>query len=141
MANTYTTQGKQRNGVQFCQATAGSGPTYSASRYVGQSLSVDDSTVAIAAADVAANTGGAITNFYAFAQDATSTAVGTTVTVTGTVPAAQFNGFTIKRILVHDQIVGSVTASSVTAVCGIDGQSIVKNSGFALTLAVTIVVA
>lgn len=98
-------------------------------------MSFDDSTVAVAAADTAANTGGAITNFQGNALDSTPTspaaATPHVVTHLCTLTTGQFNTFVVKRILAHNS--ASPTASSTTLISGVDGFSLTKQSTFSLT--------
>lgn len=129
MAAIITTKGKLRCGQQTFEST-----NYNAARNV-QVLSIDDSSVAIAAGDTAANSGGAITNFFDQAFDATPTESSTIITTVTTIGTANGN-FTIRRILLHDDTAANVTSSSSTLFGGIDGQSLTKTSDF--TIAFTI---
>lgn len=135
MAALVTNSGLQRIGVQASQAS-GSGVTYASDRHI-QVMSVDDSTNAIVATDDAANDGGAITNFFDKVFDATPTRTGEVISHVCTLAAGEAN-FTIRRILLHDDDAGTVSASSTTLVGGIDGQALTKTSDFSLTITVTI---
>ena len=97
-------------------------------------MSVDDSAVALAATDTAANSGGAVTNFFDKVFDSTPTRTNQEISVTTTYATGEAN-FTIRRILQHDNTAANVTASSASLVGGIDGQSLTKTSDF--TLAIT----
>ena len=98
-------------------------------------MSFDDSTVAFAAGDTAANSGGAITNFQGNALDSTPTGSAATtpyvVTHLCTLTTGQFNTFTVKRIAAHNS--NAPTASSTTLISGVDGFAITKQSTFSLT--------
>lgn len=133
MASIVVSNGLQRIGVQSSQAT-GTGVTYSATRHI-QVMSVDDGTVAFAAGHTALNSGGAITNEYDQAFDSTPTRTNQTITHIMTIGTGNGN-FTIKRIAMHDNVVGSVDATTATLVCGVDGQTLGKTSDF--TLAITL---
>lgn len=130
MASIVVNNGLQRIGVQASQATAGSGPTYDAARYI-RTISVDDSSVAIAATDDALDDGGAVTNQTDVASDA-ATRSGQTITHSGTFGTGVAN-FTIRRITLHDDTTTNVTTSSTTLVGGVDGQSFTKTSDFTFT--------
>lgn len=132
MTATFANQGLQRIGINASQATA-----FSSSRYF-RTMSVDDSANAITATDTAANSGGAVTNFYDQALDATPTRSNQTITHVMTVPTGSGN-FTIRRILMHDDTAANVTTSSTTLGWGIDGQTLAKTADFtiAFTLRLT----
>lgn len=98
-------------------------------------MSWDDSSNALAAGDTAANSGGAVTNFYDQAFDSTPTRSSQTITHVSTIPVGSGN-FTIRRILMHDNTAANVSSSSASLVCGVDGQSLAKTSDF--TLATTL---
>lgn len=105
---------------------------YNAARNI-QTLSVDDSTNAFAAGDTALNTGGAVTNMFDQAFDATPTESGQTVTTLTTIAAGSAI-FTIRRIAFHDDTPGNVTTSSTTLVGGVDAQTIAKTTDFSLAI-------
>lgn len=136
MANLVVRQGLVRIALNGSQATG-----YSSSRYV-RTLAIDDSSNAFAAADTAANTGGAVTNFFdvalSSAVQATTTFTNDTIRHTATIPAAS-GAMTIRRISLHDDTTANTTSSSTTLIAGIDGQSLVKNTTFALTLVVDLI--
>lgn len=129
MATLVVNKGLIRAGQQTFQST-----NYNVARHV-QVLSVDDSSVALTATDTAANSGGAVTNFFDQAFDATPTESGQVVTTVTTIPTGSGN-FTIRRILLHDNTAANVTSSSSSLFGGIDGQSLTKTSDF--TIAFTI---
>lgn len=101
-----------------------------------QSMSVDDSTVAFAAGDTALNSGGAVSNEADANFDVTPTRSAQTTTHTATFGTGV--SLTIKRIALHNAVASSVTTSSTTLFGGIDGQSLVKDSGYSLVIKVTI---
>lgn len=129
MASLIVNRGLLRIGQQASEST-----NYNAARNI-QVMSVDDSANALAAGDTAANTGGAITNFFDKVFDATPTESSQTITHIMTLATGEGN-FTIKRILLHDDTTGNVTSSSTTLVGGVDGQTLTKTSDF--TLAITL---
>ncbi len=129
MASIVVNRGLLRIGQQASEST-----NYNAARNI-QVMSVDDSSNALAATDTAANTGGAVTNFFDQVFDATPTESGQTITHIMTLATGNGN-FTIRRILLHDDTAGNVTSSSTTLVGGVDGQTITKTSDF--TLAITL---
>jgi len=98
-------------------------------------MSFDDSTVAFAATDTAANSGGAITNFQGNALDSTPTGPAATtpyvVTHLCTLTTGQFNTFTVKRMAAHNS--NAPTTSSTTLISGVDGFAITKQSTFSIT--------
>jgi hypothetical protein len=101
-------------------------------------MSVDDSNTAFAAGNTSL---GSPTNEFDAALDSTPTRSGQTVTHIMTVPAGSFNGFTIKRIALHNDTAANVTGSSATLIAGIDGQSLAKTADFAVTLTLRILYA
>lgn len=132
MAAIVVTRGKLRIGQQASEST-----NYNAARNI-QVMSVDDSSVAFDAADTALNTGGAVSNEFDAAFDATPTeAAPAVITHVMTVPTGSGN-FTIRRIALHDDVAGTVSTSSTTLVAGIDGQSLTKTSDFAIVFTLTI---
>lgn len=135
MAAIITNPGLQRIAAQASESTGG-GKSYDAARNI-QVMSVDDSAVAIAATDDAANDGGAITNFFDKVFDSTPTLSSQTVTHVTTFATGEAN-FTIRRILLHDDAAGNVTASSTTLVGGVDGQAFTKTSDFSVAITLTI---
>ena len=132
MADRIVTQGLLRTGQQTFEST-----NYNAARNV-QTMSVDDSTVAIAAGDTAANSGGAITNFFDKAFDATPTETAPAVITCQTTFTTAQAIYTIKRILLHDDTAANVTASSTTLYGGIDAQSLVHTADFQLVITVRV---
>jgi hypothetical protein len=98
-------------------------------------MSFDDSANAFAAADTAANSGGAITNFQGSALDSTPTGSAATtpyvVTHLCTLTTGQLNGATVKRFAAHNS--STPTASSTTLISGVDGFSFAKTSSFSMT--------
>lgn len=96
-----------------------------------QAMSADDSAVAPTATDTAANSGGAITNFFAQTFDSTPTRSGQVITWVATVAASNAN-YTWKRIFIHNAASGSVTASSTTPIGATYGLSLTKTSDFAI---------
>lgn len=132
MAKKIVNRGLLRFGQQSSQST-----NYNVARYI-RTMSVDDGTVAFASTHTALNSGGAITNEYDQALDATPTESGTaTITHVCTIPTGSGN-FTIKRIALHDDTAANVTTSSTSLVCGIDGQTLTKTSDFSLAITMTI---
>lgn len=126
-------RGLLRIGQQASEST-----NYSASRNI-QVMSVDDSTVSFAAGDTALNTGGAVSNEFDAAFDATPTESGTaTITHVMTIPTGSGN-FNIKRIALHDDAAGTVSTSSTTLVAGIDDESLTKTSDFTMAITLTLV--
>lgn len=125
-------QGLLRVGAQTSEST----PTYNAARNI-QTMSVDDSTVAFASTDTALNSGGAVTNMFDQAFDATPTESGQSITHVATIPTGSGN-FSIKRIALHDDTAANVTTSSTTLFGGVDGQSITKTSSFSLAITMTL---
>lgn len=105
-----------------------------------QSMSVDDGTVAFAAAHTALNSGGAITNEADVDFDSTPTRAAQTTTHVATFGTGVAN-FTIKRIALHNAAAASVTTSSTTLVAGVDGQSLTKTSSFSMLFRMTIALA
>ena len=100
-------------------------------------MSVDDSTVAFAATDLALDTGGAITNEADADFDSTPTRSGQTISHVSTFGTGVAN-FTIRRIALHNQNAANISSGSATLVAGVDGQSIVKSSDFSLTITLKI---
>lgn len=135
MAGLVVTNGLQRSAVQTAQATSGSGPTYSASRHV-QTMSVDDSTTALAAGHTAANSGGAVTTYF---DKAISSATRTGQVVTFVMALAAGEGaMTIRRILLHDDTVANCSSSSTTLFGGVDALSLVKDTTFTLSISLDV---
>lgn len=125
-------RGLLRIGQQASEST-----NYSDTRNI-QVMSFDDSTVSFAATDTALNSGGAVTNEFDVAFDVTPTESGTaTITHTATVPTGSGN-FTIRRIAVHDNVAGSVDATTTTLVGGVDDKSLAKTSDFSMAASLTI---
>lgn len=131
MAAIIVNQGLIRLGKQAFQST-----NYNVARYV-RTMSFDDSTVAFGATDTALNSGGAVTNEYDQAFDATPTESSQTITCACTIPTGSGN-FTIKRIALHDDTTTNVTTSSTTLFGGVDGQSLTKTVDFTMTVTLTI---
>lgn len=134
MADIVVAQGLQRDAVNSDRAT-GTGVTFASERYV-RTMSVDDSSIAFATGHTALNSGGAVSNAFDAAFDATPTRSNQTVTEVMTVPTGSGN-FTIRRIAGHDDTAANVTTSSTTLHWGIDGQSLTKTSDFSLAITVT----
>jgi hypothetical protein len=137
MAAKIVNNGLQRIGVQASQATSGAGPTYNASRHI-QTMCVDDNSNAFAATDADLDRAGSltITNHHDVTI-ATPTRSGQVISHVGTFASGVAN-FTIRRISLHDNAIGSVDASSDTLVAGIDGQTFAKTSDFSLVFTLTI---
>lgn len=131
MTALIVNRGLLRIGQQASEST-----NYNASRNI-QTMSVDDSSNAFAAGDTALNSGGAVTNEFDAAFDATPTESSQTISHVMTLGTADGN-FTIRRIALHDDTSTNVTTSSTTLVAGIDGQSITKTSDFTMEITVTI---
>ena len=131
MAAKIVNRGLLRIGQQASQST-----NYNVARYI-RTMSIDDGTAAFAAGHTALNSGGAITNEYDQAFDATPTEASQTITHICTIPTGQGN-FTIRRVALHDDTAANVTTSSATLVAGIDGQSLTKTSDFSLAINLTI---
>lgn len=125
MASITVNQGLIRCGKQTFEST-----NYDAARNV-QVGSVDDSSNAFAAGDTALNTGGAVSNMYDMAFDATPTESSQTITCVYTIPTGSGN-FTIRRLAEHDDTAANVTTSSTTLFGGVDGQTLAKTSDFSL---------
>ena len=124
------------NGLNRIADSASHTAGYGATRFV-QTLSIDDSAVAFAAADTALNTGGVVTNEFDQVLDATPTRTGQVVTHVCTIPTGS-GDFTIKRIALHDDTAANVTTSSTTLVAGIDGQALTKTVDFTMAITVTL---
>lgn len=118
MASIVPNQGLQMIGDR-ASAVAGAGAAI-------DRMAVDDKAVAFVAGDT---TLGSPTNIQANLLDSTPTRAGQMVTHVMTLTTGQFNGFTVKRISLHN---GAVTGTSATLIAGVDGQSFVKASGFSL---------
>ena len=97
-------------------------------------MSFDDNTVSFAASQTSCASGGASPHFQGNALDSTPTggaaASPYVVSHVCTLTTAQFNTFTVKRIALHNS--ATPTDASTTLMFGIDGWSLLKNSGFAL---------
>lgn len=106
-----------------------------------QSMAWDTGTTgtnAFAAGDTALNAHAAVT-VIAKAFDATFPSLsGQVVTCQATLATSDFNTNTIGRVSLHLAASGSVSSSSTTLYGGIDQQSIVKTSDFALVTQVTV---
>ena len=98
-------------------------------------MSFDDSATAVVNTHTAANSGGAPTNFQGVAFDSTPTspaaATPHVVSHLGTLTTAQFNTFTIRRVMLHNS--AAPTTSSATLIAWIDGLALTKASTFSLT--------
>lgn len=128
MANRIVTQGLLSIGQNFSRST-----NYNTARYC-RSMSVDDSSNALAAGDTAANSGGAVTNFFVSDFDATPTeAAPAVITHIMTLSVAEAV-YTIRRILLHNNAAASVTSSSTTLVGGTDGQALAHTADFTLEI-------
>lgn len=133
MAAKIVNRGLLRIGQQASEST-----NYNAARNI-QVMSIDDSSNAFAAGDTTLDAGGAVSNEYDAAFDATPTETGTaTIVHEMTVPTGSGN-FTIRRIALHDDTATNVTTSSTTLVGGIDAQALTKTSDFSITFTVNIV--
>lgn len=132
MANLIVNNGKQRFGCQAFRATAGAGPTYNVNRHV-QTMSVDDSAIGLAAGHTALDSGGAVTNMFDAAFDATPTRSGQSITMVMTIPQGSGN-FPGRRFCEHDDTPANVTVSSSTLIGGADGQSLTKTADFTETV-------
>lgn len=102
------------------------------------SMSIDDSSVAFAATDTALNSGGAVTTEADADFDSTPTRASQTITHIATFGTGVFNGATIRRIALHNAAAASVSSSSTTLVCGVDGQSLAKTADFSVTITLKI---
>lgn len=131
MASRTVNRGLLRILQQAYQST-----NYNVARFV-RTLSVDDSSTAFAQTDTALNTGGAVTNEYDQAFDATPTELGQSVSFTTTIGTGNGN-FTIRRICTHDDTTTNVTTSSATLVQALDGNAFLKTSDFSLAITLTI---
>lgn len=129
MASLIVNRGLARIAAQSTQATTGAAG-YSATRHI-QTMAWDDSIIPFAAADLALNTGGAVTNEVDQAFTSLPTISGQTVTMTSSL-ATGVGNFLIRRISVHDDTAANMTTSSATLVSGIDGQSLQKTSDYVL---------
>ena len=101
-------------------------------------MSCDDSSTAFAQTDTALNSGGAVTNEVDQNLDAATTRSSQTVSHVMTLASGTFNGVTIRRIALHDDVTANVTTSSTSLGAGIDGQTIAKTSDFSLAITVQI---
>lgn len=125
-------RGLLRIGQQASEST-----NYDAARNI-QVMSIDDSTVDFAATDTALNSGGAVTNEFDAVLDATPTETApATITHVMTVPTGSGN-FTTKRIALHDNVAGSVDATTATLVAGVDSKSLGKTSDFSMAITLTL---
>lgn len=132
MANRIVTRGLLRIGQQASEST-----NYNAARNI-QTMMVDDSTVAFAAGDTAANTGGAVTNAFDKVLDATPTeAAPAVISHVMTLLTTDYNQ-TVKRISLHDDVAATVTTSTSTLVGGVDAQSLLKTTDFSLAITLKI---
>lgn len=132
MASRIVTRGLLRIGQQASEST-----NYNAARNI-QVMSVDDSSVALAAGDTAANSGGAVTNFFDKVFDATPTeAAPAVITHVMTLTTAEAI-FTIRRILLHDDTTTNVTSSSTTLVGGVDAQTLTHTADFQMIITLRI---
>lgn len=102
-----------------------------------QAMSVDDSAGAFAAGHNNLDGAGAVGNEFDADFDATPTRSGQQISHVMTIPSGSGN-FVIRRVALHNAPAASVSASSVSLVAGIDGQSITKTADFALTVTVRI---
>lgn len=136
MGSIVSDNGLQRMAVQTSQATAGAGPTYSASRHI-QTMSIDDSATGF---NSTTTTLGSPGNEYDAAFDATPVRSGQSVPHTMTVPTGSGN-FTVRRTALHDNTPANVTGSSATFCAGVDGQSLTKTSDFTMGITQTLVYA
>lgn len=127
MASLVVNQGLQRCGKQTFEST-----NYNAAREV-QTGSVDDSSTALAAGHTALNSGGAVTNEFDVARDATPTESSQTIIFVYTIPTVSGN-FTIRRLCEHDDTAANVTTSSTTLFGGVDNQQLTKTSDFSLAV-------
>jgi len=131
MSSLCFNNGLQRIGVQSSQATSGSGPTFNAARQI-QVMSWDDSSSAFSAATT---TLGSPANEFDAAFDSTPTRTNQTVAHVMTIPTGSGN-FTGRRTALHDDTAANVTGSSATAVSGVDGQILVKNTDFSIAITI-----
>jgi hypothetical protein len=131
MASLIVNQGLQRIGIQASEATS-----YNDARNI-QVMAVDDATEAFLAADTKMNDGTGFTQEFDAVFDATPTRSAQTISHVMTIPTGSGN-FTIRRVSLHDDTAANVTASSLTLVGGIDGQSLTKTSDFTLAITVSI---
>src|SRR5687768_3784653 len=91
------------------------------------SMSADDRSVAFTAADT---TLVSPTNLFKANFDSTPARTNETMRHTMTIPAASFNGVTIRRLALHNEDQASVTGASATLVAGVDQLTIVKSADF-----------
>lgn len=136
MASVVPLNGLQRIGVQASQATAGAGPTYSASREI-QVLAVDDNSTGFGSGNTALDDVGTVTNEADAAFDNTPSRTDEIVTHEATFSTGVAN-FTHRRVSLHDDTAANVSASSDTLVTGVDGFALTKTSDFEMTYTVTI---
>lgn len=99
-----------------------------------QTISVDDRVTAFVAGDTSL---GSPTNEFDKAFDSTPTRSGQVITHVATLATTEGN-MTIRRIALHNDTPANVNGSTTTLICGIDNQSIVKNSTFTLQLTIDI---
>lgn len=141
MAAVMFDVGKQRAGINFA-AVGGSGAVGSSqttTRYM-MTMSWDDGTVNFATTDTTLSTGGTPTNEFDQLLDGFATRSGQVITGVMTVASGTttYDGLTIKRIALHDDVVATVTKTSNTILFGFDQLSLVKTAGVAYATTVTV---
>lgn len=124
-------RGRLRAGQQMYEST-----NYDAARNV-QVMSVDIGTTVFAAAHTKLNDSADVTesaaSYFDKVFDGVPTESVATITTVCTLTTAEGN-IVIKRIAQHDNTAANVTASSVSLVAGIDGQTLGKTADFSLAL-------
>ncbi len=134
MATIVVTNGLQRIAVQSSQATSGSGPTYSATRHI-QVMSVDNASGGAGAFAAGHTTLNDVTpdpaNEFDAAFDSAATRSAQTTSHVMTLQTGDYNQV-VNRISLHDDVAGTVSASSATLCAGIDQLSLTKANTFTL---------
>ncbi len=127
MANVIHTQGLKMIGDR-ASGVAGAGAAIAG-------MAADDRTAGFANTDTSCSSGGAPSNFQGNALDATpigpAAATPYVVPHLMTLTTGQLNTVTVKRFSLHNT--ASPLIGGATLIAGIDGLSLLKQSGFALT--------
>lgn len=122
MATTLTTLGLQNTADR---------DSIAAPPPIRQAISFDDSATVFAAAS---------TNLQSpvnmIARTTVNTRTGNTAKYVGVLATGDFNGNTIRRFAIHNIAAASVTGTSATVEIGVDGQGIVKDATFSLTVTI-----
>lgn len=131
MASLVVQRGRLRAGQQMYQST-----NYGATRHV-QVMSVDIGATVFATGHTKLNDSADVTesaaSYFDKAFDGVPTESVATITSVCTLATGEGN-IVIKRIAQHDNTAANVSASSVSLVAGIDGQTLGKTADFSLSL-------